>query len=280
VKEKVMYNMERFFSPPQNENVWIINTGTELLNGITVNTNASWLARKLSFLGFKVKRIIVVPDEFEEFSNELKRALENKAGIVITTGGLGPTYDDNTLLFISKSLKIPYEVNEDALNMVKKVYEAMSEPLTREREKMAKMPKGSIPLKNPVGTAPGMMLYYSGSYIISLPGVPSEMKAIFEEDLESVLKMWSKKKVSENIIKVRGIMESAIAPLIEKASKKYLNAYIKTHPKGKESNEPYIEIQILATGNTEEEANKLASEITSDIINEIETKFSGGKIER
>ncbi|MBE9390507.1 nicotinamide mononucleotide deamidase-related protein [Fervidicoccus fontis] len=272
--------MERFFSPPQNENVWIINTGTELLNGITVNTNASWLARKLSFLGFKVKRIIVVPDEFEEFSNELKRALENKAGIVITTGGLGPTYDDNTLLFISKSLKIPYEVNEDALNMVKKVYEAMSEPLTKEREKMAKMPKGSIPLKNPVGTAPGMMLYYSGSYIISLPGVPSEMKAIFEEDLESVLKMWSKKKVSENIIKVRGIMESAIAPLIEKASKKYLNAYIKTHPKGKESNEPYIEIQILATGNTEEEANKLASEITSDIINEIETKFSGGKIER
>lgn len=261
--------------PPSSLDAWILNLGTELLTGFTQNTNAGWLAKKLTFLGYSVKRIIVVPDDELEFGEELRRAIEKRIGVLITTGGLGPTYDDSTLFMISKTLSIPFEVNEEALNMVREYYMRLGKELIEDRMKMAKMPKGAIPLKNPVGAAPGMILRTGGTYIISLPGVPREMESIFEGTVEPILAKWSNVQVKEERIEVRGVMESSMAPYLKEIVKQFPQAYIKTHPKGSER-EPVIVIQILASSKDENELNSVISKIREKI--ESALKNLGGNI--
>ncbi|MGB9785111.1 MAG: nicotinamide mononucleotide deamidase-related protein [Fervidicoccaceae archaeon] len=251
---------------PSSLDTWIINLGTEILTGFTHNTNASWLARKLTFLGYNVKRIIVVPDHESEFGEELLRAIGKRIGILITTGGLGPTYDDSTYSMISKTLSLSLELNREALEMVKEYYSKLGKELTEDRIKMAKMPRGAIPLKNPVGAAPGMILGFNGTYIISLPGVPKEMESIFEGTIEQILTKWNKIHVKEEWIKVRGIMESSLAPHLKEIVRQFPQAYIKTHPRGSEK-EPLLLIQILASSKNYEQLNTLIVEIKEKIVN-------------
>lgn len=261
------------------QDAWIINTGSELLTGITVNTNAAWLSRKLTFLGYNVKRIIIVADEFQEFSEELKRALDKKVKIIITTGGLGPTYDDSTSSYIAKTLGLKFLVNKEAYEMVKEKYERLGVPLTPERIKMAYLPEGAIPLKNRVGIAPGVLLKHNDSYIIALPGVPSEMKAIFEECVEPLLKEQSNRIVVEELVLVKNVMESSLAPIISKLAKKYQNVYIKSHPKGEESSSPKIEIQILASGPKDVDLSTIMKSIKDELVDEIKHSFRDAEIE-
>ncbi|MFP3268819.1 MAG: nicotinamide mononucleotide deamidase-related protein [Desulfurococcales archaeon] len=263
--------------PPSNSNAWIINFGSEILTGFTQNTNATFLARKLSFLGYYVKRIMVVPDAYEEAGEEIQRGIEKKLGLLITTGGLGPTYDDSTLEMISKVLSLPLEVNPEAFEMVKIYYERLGESLTDERVKMAKMPNGAIPIRNPVGAAPGSILRVETGYIISLPGVPSEMRAMFESAVEPILARWSKNKVSEEILEITGIMESSLAPYINAIAKEFPNTYIKTHPKGTEGN-PIVVVQIFASSKNEAEMNAIIAKVKEKIFSAVNKL--GGSIEQ
>ncbi len=254
---------------PKNNNVWILNIGTELLMGVTVNTNASWIARKLAFLGYNIKRIIVVPDTEDDVKDEIKRGINKNAGLIITTGGLGPTYDDNTAKFISNALNRKLEKNKEAYQMVLEKYRAMGEQLTPYREKMAFLPEGSQPIPNDVGTAPGFVLCEQDTLIISFPGVPREMKSIFENYIEPALKKISNRILIDERIVIKGIKESSLAPIVEYLAKKYLNAYIKSHPKGYESDNPVIELQITVTTRNKEEGIKLIEEIKRELYKRI-----------
>ena len=233
---------------------WIISVGNELLIGRTINTNAAWLGRKLTFLGFEVERIVTVPDNIEDIAEEVKRAVE-RAKIVITTGGLGPTYDDRTLEGVAKALGLELAVNDDALEMVRRFYSAKGLELTPHRVKMAMLPRGAKPLKNPIGAAPGALLKVGGSMIISLPGVPSEMKAMFEAEVEPVLKEVAPRlEVVECTIRVHGVPESSLAPIIDKAHKASERVYIKSHPEGYETGNPIITIKALASAENKPKA--------------------------
>jgi molybdenum cofactor synthesis domain-containing protein len=232
----------------------IVCVGNELLIGKVLNTNASWMAKRATSSGVMVKRITVVGDYIEEIATATFEALQRKPRFIIATGGLGPTFDDKTLEGIAKALERKLEVNEEALKMVKEKYEAFAKEgriekveLTPPRVKMAKLPEKAKPLANPVGTAPGVMIAVKGTMLIALPGVPSEMEAIFEKSVVPLLKKAAGGNAFfETSIFADKIMESSLAPLIDQVMHDNTFVYIKSHPKGKE-NTPHIELHFSTT---------------------------------
>lgn len=218
----------------------IICVGNELLIGKTLNTNAHWLAKRATTFGTLVKRITIVGDNIDEIASAVREVLERKPNFIITTGGLGPTFDDKTLEGISRGLNCKLEVNEKALKMIREKYETYVKEgkmerveLTPARVKMATLPEGAEPLPNFVGTAPGVKLRIGRTFLITLPGVPPEMEAIFEEAVLPLLR----KEAGENTffemsVYSHGIIESELAPLIDQVMHDNPHIYIKSHPKG------------------------------------------------
>lgn len=244
-------------------NVEILCIGNELLIGKIVNTNASWLAHRVTSLGCLVSTIYVVGDNLKDIGRGLMEALEMKPGLIIVTGGLGPTYDDKTLEGISAALRHPLTVNEEALEMVMERYQQYHKEgrlsrveMTPARRKMATFPESAVPLTNPVGTAPGVQLVEGKSTIICLPGVPSEMKAIFDDSIApQIIEKTEGKQFYERSFRVVGIGESAMAPYIEKVARENPHVYVKSHPKAEEriSN---IEVHLSTTSKSKEVADE------------------------
>lgn len=261
----------------------IICIGNELLIGKTLNTNARWLAKRAVSLGVMVKRITVVGDEVNEIASAVRETLKRKTKFVITVGGLGPTFDDKTLEGIAKALNRKLEVNEKALQMVKEKYETYFKEgkmekveLTPPRVKMATLPEGAEPLSNPVGTAPGVIIKVNGTFLTALPGVPLEMEAIFDEAVAPLLKKEAGKiTFFEASIHADGIMESALAPLIDQVMHDNPYVYIKSHPKGEEK-KPHIEIHFSTTT----ESSKTARDRLGEAIVQLSelVQKNGGKI--
>jgi molybdenum cofactor synthesis domain-containing protein len=237
----------------------IISIGNELLIGKVLNTNAHWLAKHATTLGITVKRITVMPDNVNETALAIRETMKRKPQFVVTTGGLGPTFDDKTLESIAKALKRKLEVNPVALGMVKEKYQKYSSKkgssaeLTQPRVKMATIPENAEPVCNPVGTAPAVQITLKDTVLIALPGVPREMEAIFEQTIAPLLKNASRgNNFYEESIYADDIMESTLAPLIDKVMVNNPGVYVKSHPRGLE-NKPHMEIHFSLTTAIDEE---------------------------
>ena len=236
------------------EDMEIVCVGNELLIGKTVNTNAKWIAEQTAALGITVKRVTVVADDVNEIVTVIRESLGRKPQFLITTGGLGPTFDDKTLEGIAEALNRKLAINTEAVKMVKEKYEAYAMEkgvtpveLTQARYKMANFPEKAKAIPNPVGTAPAVRIDLEKTALIALPGVPSEMKAIFKETLAPMLKQVSGGSFFyEESICIDGVMESSLAPLIEIVMRDNLGVYVKSHPKGRES-KPRIEVHFSIT---------------------------------
>lgn len=242
----------------------IITIGNEILSGRTVNTNASHIARRLTSIGFTVKRITTVMDELEEISAAFKEAISRKPLLIISTGGLGPTYDDKTAEGLAIALNKKLRYDEIALEQIKKRYDRLGLELTEERKKMAYLPEDSIPIQNNQGVAPGIYILYNHIEILALPGVPREMEDILETFIKNYLKTKPDLKYLEKSLIVDKVMESTIAPYIKQLVKKY-DLYIKTHPKGYELSEPYLEIQVAGSSNSYEEISRRIDSCINEI---------------
>jgi nicotinamide-nucleotide amidase len=269
----------------------IICVGNELLIGKTLNTNAHWLAKRATLLGVMVKRVTVILDEVDEIAVVLCEALKRKPRFVITTGGLGPTFDDKTLEGIAKGLNRKLEVNKKALKLVKEKYESYLKQgkidkveLTPARVKMATLPEGAKPLRNAVGTAPGMLLTVGSTFVIALPGVPPEMEAIFDESVASMIKKEAGKSgFFEKSVRADGIMESNLAPLIDQVMHDNPRVYVKSHVYTRSNQQPsegrtHIEIHFSTTAETSKNASehldKTIAELSRLIVN------SGGRVRK
>ncbi|EZQ03185.1 damage-inducible protein CinA [Candidatus Acidianus copahuensis] len=253
----------------------IITIGNEILSGRTVNTNASHIARRLTSLGFKVRRITVVMDEINDIAEAFTEAISREPAIIVSTGGLGPTYDDKTSEGLAKALGVPLTLNENALNQVKTKYLQKGIEITQERMKMAMLPLGAEPVENYVGIAPGIYMERGMIEILSTPGVPKEMEAVLEVFISKFLKKKPSVKYIEANFEVKGIMESALAPFITQLVKKY-DLYIKTHPKGYELSNPMLEIQIAGSDKDEINLDKRISYCKEEIKEKV--KELGGLI--
>ena len=269
----------------------IICVGNELLIGKTLNTNAHWLAKRATSLGAMVKRVTVILDEVDAIATVLRETLKRKPRFVVTTGGLGPTFDDKTLEGIAKGLNRKLEINKKALKLVKEKYEGYLKQgkiakveLTPARVKMATLPEGAEPLRNAVGTAPGMLLKVGSTFVIALPGVPPEMEAIFDESVAPMIKKEAGNAgFFEKSVHADCIMESNLAPLIDQVMHDNPRVYIKSHVHTRSNHQPsegrpHIEIHFSTTAETSKNASehldKTITELSRLIVN------SGGKVKQ
>lgn len=260
----------------------IVAVGNELLIGKTLNTNAQWLAKRITSLGLSVIRITVIGDEVKEIAKNLREAVHRNPDFIITTGGLGPTFDDKTLEGIAVAFNSQLKPNQKALKMVKQKYVEYAREmgneefeLTPARVKMAKIPEGAEPLPNPVGTAPAITIRHNDVTIFALPGVPSEMKAIFENSLLPVLKAAAGNLTFfETSLYVAGIMESEIAPFIDQVMHDNPYIYIKSHPMGAEK-KPKIELHLSTTAEDVGTAKKRVCRVLMQLSEIVKAK--GGK---
>ena len=261
----------------------ILCVGNELLIGKTLNTNAQWIAKQATVLGITVKRITVVADEVNEIAAAIRETLKRKPHFALTTGGLGPTFDDKTLHGIAQALDRKLTVNTEALKMVKEKYEAYAKEkgaetvkLTQSQIKMATIPEKTEPVPNPIGTAPGVRANVNRTVLIALPGVPSEMKAIFHETVAPLLRQASGRTAFyEKSIYVDNVMESSLAPFIDKVMQDNPDVYVKSHPKGRE-NKPHMEIHLSLTAENPEKAEEKLQKAAMELSGAL--RGIGGKI--
>jgi nicotinamide-nucleotide amidase len=172
----------------------IIAIGDELLSGYTLDTNSNWIAQRLRGLGISLKRSTQVRDREEEIVEQIQRELaDGEVTTVFCTGGLGPTPDDRTFAALGQALGrelvIEEPVRERIARRLARMVDAKlleSAELTEGHLRMARIPAGPLAvLRNRVGTAPGLVYEVDGTRLFVLPGVPPEMKVIFEEEVEA-----------------------------------------------------------------------------------------------
>jgi len=267
-----------------NVNVEIISIGNELLIGKILNTNAHWLAKRITSLGLSVRRITVIGDDLAEISSAIRDSILRRPAFIITTGGLGPTFDDKTLEGVAIATNRDLEENKEALEMIRRKYEEYvaeglmeSVELTQYRVKMARLPRGAKPLPNPLGTAPGVLLEHEGVTLIMLPGVPEEMKAIFEESVLPLLRKAAGGMIFyEASLEVAGLYESDLAPLIEEVMRENPYVYIKSHPKVSEKVRR-IELHLSTTCSDERTAKQRIERAIMQISSLISER--GGRIQ-
>jgi len=240
----------------------ILIIGNEVLIGRVVDTNSAKVARTLTMLGYEIIEIRKVRDNITEIAENAKDLL-HISNVLITTGGLGPTYDDVTAEALSLALVLPLGLNERAKEMVEEKIKKMGLDMTKERLKMAIMPLTAKPIPNPVGVAPGIYIKVGQKRVFALPGVPAEVEAMLDyvvEELED-LSLFRKGEACEVL---EGVREADIAPLIEEMAKTYPDIYIKTHP-GMKDGTPYVKVCALATADDEETAKRKASKVVKAI---------------
>jgi molybdenum cofactor synthesis domain-containing protein len=260
----------------------IICVGNELLIGKVLNTNSQWLAKRATSLGVSVRRITVASDDIDEIAGVIQESLRRKPEFIITTGGLGPTFDDKTLGGIARALNRRLKIDEEALDMVRKKYEnhvkerrMEKAELTPPRVKMATLPEGSRPISNPVGTAPGVVAYAEEACIIALPGVPPEMEAIFEESVVPLIRRKAGNAVFlEESVFADGVMESTLAPLVDEVMHDNPGIYVKSHPKGQEGR-PHLELHLSTVVEDAQDGKARLRKAIGQLLELIEK--SGGK---
>ena len=253
----------------KKNSVEIVTIGNELLIGHTLDTNSNWIAQRLREHGWLLRRITTIPDSLNEIATAVEESLRRKPRLLFTLGGLGPTPDDMTLKGIARALGTPVRLNETALEMVRQFYKRMERPakMIGPRRKMAMLPKGASPLSNPVGTAPGVMIETGSTTIISLPGVPREMEAIFRESVIPLLEKSGGRAPIETTLKIDGIVESAFAPVLVRVKRLFPGLYFKSHPRGGEiTGRPLIELHIYSLT---EKGREQVSEAASYVLEQL-----------
>jgi nicotinamide-nucleotide amidase len=207
-------------------NAEIITIGDELLIGQVIDTNSAWLGQQLSGLGIKLCYKSSISDNKEAIQNALKDA-ELRSDIIILTGGLGPTKDDITKVTICEYFNTSLVQNDKVLEWVQSIFRFRKMPMLDVNNMQALVPANCEILWNKNGTAPGMWFDVNNKIFISLPGVPFEMKTIFEE--EAVPKINSKFKlpsIFHRTLQTVSIGESFLAKKIEDIENS-LPSYIK-----------------------------------------------------
>jgi len=235
--------------------VELLSIGNELLLGNIVNTNASWIAAQVTSEGGRVTRITTVSDNIQEIVKAVNEALRRRPDFLITTGGIGPTFDDMTLNAVAKAVHKAIRLDPKAVELIKQHYsrqfKGASVKLTKPRLKMARIPSSAVAITNPIGTAPAVRLRIAKTEIFCLPGVPKEAKAIFRNSIAILIRtMAAGNRFIQRWIEVKGIMESNLAPVIDETIRRWPQAYIKSHPRGFEQASPKIDVHFsISTSN-------------------------------
>jgi nicotinamide-nucleotide amidase len=192
-------------------NAEIVAIGSELLLGQIVDTNSAWMAQRLAEIGVNLFYKTIVGDNPSRMREIIGRALE-RSDVVITSGGIGPTEDDLTRQIVAEVTGRELILDPTLLQQIEERFRKRSFIMTKNNEKQAYIPAGSIPVENPNGTAPSFIVEASHGVIISLPGVPFEMKWLFDQRVIPYLreKFDLREMIVSRVLKIAEIGESSV----------------------------------------------------------------------
>lgn len=238
----------------------IIAIGSEILLGATVDTNSAYLARQLAGAGVNLFRKTVVGDNTERIAAAIGEAL-GRADLVICTGGLGPTLDDVTREAVALAFGRELEFRQELLDQVAARFAAMSRPMSESNRRQAYVPAGARAIENPRGTAPAFIVEDERGTVVVLPGVPYEMRYLFEHAVLPYLR--DERGVTDVIlvktIHATGLGESVIGELIA-------DLMVATNPTvGISAKQARYELRIGAKGASQAEAEALIAQAEATI---------------
>ncbi|MHC4068286.1 MAG: competence/damage-inducible protein A [Planctomycetota bacterium] len=239
----------------------IVSIGNELLSGQTLDTDTKYLCERLFSIGVPVVSSYTVGDDVDLIVRKLALASE-EGEIVLVTGGLGPTDDDVTRQAFSKFLGAELEVQEELLESVREYFRKRDLQLPEKTKVQACIPSGTRALVNSLGTAPGIRAEWNGRLLFAMPGVPSEMKQMFEELVfDELKKLAGGQFLFVQKLKCFGSGESHIAELLgSEIMKRGRNPLVNcTAHKG------VVTLHIIATADTESRATEMVSKDENSI---------------
>ncbi len=237
----------------------IIAVGTELLFGQIANTNAAYLSKELNELGIDVIYHYTVGDNPKRLKKILLSAVES-CDIVIITGGLGPTDDDLTKETVCELMGKRLVYNQQAKDMMEEFFSRSGYTRSSNNEKQAYLPEDSVIFMNNHGTAPAFAVENNDKRIICLPGVPREMKGIFQDYIRDYLQSFSDAYIYSRTLKIFGIGESYVESMIKEEILNQTDPTIATYAKDCE-----VEIRITSKRPTLEEAEKAAGAMSEEL---------------
>jgi len=239
-------------------NAEILCIGTEILLGDIVNTNGAFLARQLAQLGIDIYHQSVVGDNADRLRDALRLAL-SRADMVITTGGLGPTYDDITKKTVADYFGVGMVTDEASMRRIKE-FEARINRTVKSNELQAAVPEGSTVFFNEVGFAPGLALEKEGKTVIMLPGPPNEMRPMFLNKVVAYLRRGSTDTILSKTVHIFGMGESQVEETLRDIMTSCVNPTVAPYAKFGE-----VQVRISAKAPDEEAAMKMIEPVLERI---------------
>lgn len=239
---------------PSNLSAELVSIGTEILLGEITDTNSVFMARTLRDLGINVYYMISVGDNQERIADVIRTSL-SRSDIVITCGGLGPTVDDMTRDGIAAATDRELVFHQHLLDMIAERFNKYGVTMTENNKRQAYLPANAIPVENPVGTAPSFIVEVGEKVVVSLPGVPREMKYLMTERIVPYLR--GRYNITEQIILARKLKTGGIgeSTLDEMLGAELLNAPNPTV--GLAAHSGQIDIRITAKADTRAQAEAM-----------------------
>jgi nicotinamide-nucleotide amidase len=238
----------------------IIAVGSELLTPFRTDTNSLWLTDKLNSVGVEVKLKTVVGDDDARLEETIRDALK-RSGVVVLTGGLGPTEDDITRKIAARALSRRLSLDERVLDEIRAKFLHFGRKMPDINARQAMVIEGAEVLPNPQGTAPGMYVEHEGRVVVLLPGPPREMKPMFESHvLGKLSERAGVVRVARRVLRVAGLGESAVDERIAPVYTQYKNPQTTIL-----FNNTEIEIHLTAQGKTAQEAELLLDGLAGQI---------------
>ena len=246
----------------------ILTIGTEILLGDLVDTNAAWIGGRLASLGVSIYRHTTVGDNKSRITDALKEAA-SRTDLVITTGGLGPTSDDLTNACLGEAAGHEMVEYPEARRHVDETFKRFGRTPTQSNYKQALFPEGSELIPNPLGTAMGAMLELDGALVATLPGVPGEMKEMFEETLEPLIRERSEGSIVSRTLWFTGIGESALAEKVQDLLDASDPTVAPLAGQGK------VRLRVTARAATPEEAEEKIAPVVDEILSRLGDYYFG-----
>jgi nicotinamide-nucleotide amidase len=251
----------------------IIAVGTELLLGQIVDTNSAHIAQQLTTVGLDLHFKSTVGDNLERIKSTLQAALV-RSDFIITTGGIGPTLDDLTREAVSEVLGRPLVFQPQLFEQIRNFFERLGRTVSENNRKQAYIPEGAVPIENPVGTAPGFIAQQGEKAVISIPGVPHEMRHFMEHSVLPYLRkrLGVREVIVSKVLKLFGIGESLVDEKIGDLIEKGINPKIGllAHTQIGE-----IHVRLTAKATDEDSAAALNAPLEAEIRNRLKDFIFG-----
>jgi nicotinamide-nucleotide amidase len=237
----------------------VLSIGTELTRGELVNSNAAWIAAELTAIGFEITELATVDDDRVRVAEAIVR-LARGSRVVVCTGGLGPTTDDLTTEAVAAALGVRLVRDDASHEHIRRRIEKAGRTMSVSNAKQADFPEGADILPNPIGTAPGFGVRVGESVAYFMPGVPVEMKRMFEQQVVPRVRALAPNNLYQSRLRTFGLPESVVGEKLAGVEDAYPGTTI-----GYRAHFPEIEVKVLARAPSHATARDLCERATTEV---------------